>query len=74
MPALFWEELFFRLTVTVHFAVFPFALAVMTAVPAFLPFTSPLEVTEATDGLLERQTTFLLAPWIFAVRREDFPT
>ena len=49
-------------TVITHFAVFPFAFAVMVAFPTLFALTCPLELTVATYLLLDDQVTLELLP------------
>ena len=61
------EDSMAALTETVVVAVFPFKLAEMTALPAPMPVTNPVEVvTLATSGVAEVNTvllvTFVLVP------------
>ena len=69
--AFFFVACFF-VTVTLHFSVFPFTLAVTTAFPAFLPVTLPFALTVATDFFEDFHFTFFFVPRTFNVT--DFPT
>ena len=55
----------FLRTVTVQRYFFFFTLAVMTATPADLPFTTPLDDTAATFLLLDDHFTLAFVPFIF---------